>query len=521
VITMANDNYYDVRNHVIVWNGPETAFRTNSEGKDTANLAGDTFWRLPGRLLRVPYTYIKRNKAYSRVANTKFWGYIGHEGFQEGKMTLTLDMIDLSMMYYLCKACSTNDGAAPVYVHTYATTTAQTSPPPSFQMLYKIENYEAGNNIVKLFTGCVLSGVAISIPEDGPVQLTLDIKFANVITGLALTSNIYPGFGTLKNYTIDRTEITIKKNGTDYPGAVHSADIVYNDGTVLDKPANELYASEAINGNPDIQVSLAFAPKDHTFAADTLTAPLAPAVASHIDIVIKMYRGDDDYTEFNFEKVWCIDSADGTWDFELESAIMLQFTTTFIVKPAAFETGAKLPNPLIIAKGASAVGAATKGAAAGAAKIAASDKAAKALGGAFKSIEETTKMGGFQSLENFSQNIKQLGPVASAFEVLGAQFTAGTMESQINLMTSLLDLFMSDHGQNAIKAAAELVSILINGTADIIRLIDKVLELLSKEPPPETGLETYPGAGLIPPPRVPYTGIDPNESYSGGEQQLF
>jgi len=342
---MANDNFYDVRNHVLVWNGPETAFRTNAQGKDTANVIGDTFFRLPGRLLRIPYTYIKRNKVYRRVANTKFWGYIAHEGYQEGKMTLTMDMIDLSMMYYLCKACTTADGEAPVYVHSYVTTTAQTSPPPSFQMVYKIVNYESGNNINALFVGCVLSGVAISIPREGPVQLTLDIKFARVIASnspVALTA--YPDWGVLQEYHIDRTEWSIKKNGTAYPGEILSADIVYNDGTVLHKAANSEYATEAINGNPDIQVRLTFAPKDETFAADTMTAPLAPATASHIDIVIKMYRGTagDDYTEFNFEKMWCIDSADGTWDFEIETAILMQHQTTFIIKPASFETGAQL-----------------------------------------------------------------------------------------------------------------------------------------------------------------------------------
>lgn len=338
---MVNDNYYNVENHVICWNGPETAFRTNAQGKDTANLVGDTFFRLPGRLLKIPYTYIKRNKVYRRVANTKFWGYIGHEGYQEGKMTLTMDMIDLSMLYYLTKACTT----AGAYTHTYTTTTAQTSPPPSFQMVYKIVNYESGNNVNALFVGCVLSGVAISIKPGSPVQLTLDIKFAKVIasnTPVALTN--YPSFGTLTAYHFDKTEITIKKGGAEYPGSVLGCDIVYLDGTVLHKSANEEFASEAINGNPDIQVRLDFAPKDETYAADTMTTPLEPATASDIDIFIKMKIGDGSvyYTSFAFEKMWCIDSADGTWDFEIESAIMMQHSTTFIIKPSAFEAGAQL-----------------------------------------------------------------------------------------------------------------------------------------------------------------------------------
>ncbi|MCJ7481519.1 MAG: hypothetical protein MUO31_00985 [Thermodesulfovibrionales bacterium] len=319
------------------------AYRTNLQGKDTANLVGDTFFRLPGRLLKIPYIYIKRNKTYERVANTKFWGHIAHEGYQNGKMTLTMDMIDLSMLHYLCKACTTTDNTpAGYYTHAYVTTTAQLSPPPTFQMVYKIVNYESGNNINALFVGCVLSGVAISIPQNGKAQLTLDIKFARVIasnTPVALTT--YPDWGVLKAY--DHATMTIKKTDTSYPGTILSADIVYNDGTVLFKPVNELYASEALNGNPDIQVRLNFAPKDETFAADTMTAPLAPATASDIDISIKLWRNiTTDYTEFAFEKCWCIDSADGTWDFELETAIMMQHSTTFIIKPVTFETGAKL-----------------------------------------------------------------------------------------------------------------------------------------------------------------------------------
>jgi len=335
---MANDNYYDVRNHLLCWLGPEVAVRQNAQGADAINLVTDTFFRLPGRLLKIPFMYIKRNKVYRRIANQKFWGYLGHEGFQEGKMTLTMDMIDLSMLHYLTKA-STTAGA---YTHTYATTTAQTSPPPTFQMLYKLVNYEGGNDIITLFMGCTLSGVAISIPLEGPIQLTLDIKFAKVRTGAPL--NDYPAFGTLVNYTRDYTELTIKKAGTEYPGTIRTVDIVYLDGTVLHKPSNNEYATEAINGNPDIQVRIAFAPKDATYAADTLTAPLAPEAASNIDIFIKMKRGDGSvyYTSFDFQNVWCIDSGDGTWDFEIETAIMMQHTNTFVIKPEAYEADAKL-----------------------------------------------------------------------------------------------------------------------------------------------------------------------------------
>ena len=61
-----------------------------------------------------------------------------------------------------------------------------------------------------------------------------------------------------------------------------------------------------------------------------------------------------------------------------------------------------------------------------------------------------------------------MGPVASAFEVLGAQFTAGTMSAQIELMMSLLNLFQSEAGQAALTLAVDVISGLINGIAKMV-----------------------------------------------------
>ncbi len=57
-----------------------------------------------------------------------------------------------------------------------------------------------------------------------------------------------------------------------------------------------------------------------------------------------MKRGDGSvyYTSFDFQNVWCIDSGDGTWDFEIETAIMMQHTNTFVIKPEDYEADAKL-----------------------------------------------------------------------------------------------------------------------------------------------------------------------------------
>ena len=142
------------------------------------------------------------------------------------------------------------------------------------------------------------------------------------------------------------------------------------------------------------------------------------------------------------------------------------------------------PTPFVVSGAAAAV----KGAAAGAAKIAASEKAAKALASAFGSIEQTTKMGGFQALENFSQNIKNSGPVASALEVITTKFVSGTMASQINLMKSLLVLFENENMQQALLITLNIVNAMINSSAAIIDLFGDVFG----SDPPEGG---YGGGG--------------------------
>ena len=152
-------------------------------------------------------------------------------------------------------------------------------------------------------------------------------------------------------------------------------------------------------------------------------------------------------------------------------------------------------NPLIIAKGAQALGAATKGAAAGAAKIAASEKAAKALSGAFKSIEETTKMGGFQALENFSENIKNSKPVAESFQLLGALFSSETMGSRTALMKTLIDLFTSDGFGFIMGAVAEIFNGIINNFGNIIEVLDKWITLLGLGDPGQIPEEIELGGG--------------------------
>ena len=127
-------------------------------------------------------------------------------------------------------------------------------------------------------------------------------------------------------------------------------------------------------------------------------------------------------------------------------------------------------NPLIVKNAAVAA----KGAATGAAKIAASDKAAKAIGGAFKSIEETTKMGGFQDLLGFSENIKNTGPMLALAEIFMGKFTAGTTEAMVNLMISGMDSMSSPAGVAAMGALTSFVSVLVNNLSALINVVSEM-----------------------------------------------
>ena len=128
-----------------------------------------------------------------------------------------------------------------------------------------------------------------------------------------------------------------------------------------------------------------------------------------------------------------------------------------------------MATPFIVAGGKAAAGAAAQQATAKAAQIALTEKAAKATAGAFKSLEETTKMGGFQSLENFSENVKQMQPVTDAWGVLSAIWTGGTAAANTELLISLINLIQSDGFMSALTT-------LMEATSDILRFVSKLVD---------------------------------------------
>ena len=96
-------------------------------------------------------------------------------------------------------------------------------------------------------------------------------------------------------------------------------------------------------------------------------------------------------------------------------------------------------TPFVVPAGKAAVAAATKGAAAGAARIAITEKAAKAFAGATKSIESSFESGALQSAENVFGNIRSSHPVMVPLEVVTARLTMATTQRSLELMGTVLD----------------------------------------------------------------------------------
>ncbi|MCJ7481520.1 MAG: hypothetical protein MUO31_00990 [Thermodesulfovibrionales bacterium] len=134
-------------------------------------------------------------------------------------------------------------------------------------------------------------------------------------------------------------------------------------------------------------------------------------------------------------------------------------------------------NPLIIP---AVKGAAGKAAAGAAAKVELTEKAAKATEGAFKSIEETTKMGGFQDLKGFSENIKNLRPVVDSFQVLGGLWQGITAEGKAELMVSLVNLFTSDAFGKVLGKFGDFVNSITTNAATIIDVLNKFMDYVDK-----------------------------------------
>lgn len=328
---------FNADNHQIYFSAKEATF--NVPTNTTTNLAAQTFYPSPVKLRRTPYVTLKKNKVIDYVGNVgPDPGYFGDHGYSEGTITLSGELHDFSLMYFLCKACTTADDTpgAGQYTHTYASTTARTASPPSFALFYKLVNDDSGQTKLRLYTGCVVQSCEISGTEGGMINASFTIAFTKLWEGTAL--NTYPTAQTTNIFDVGKAVVSYTKATTAYTGKCINFTIRYDDGTYLHKATGEEYPGEALNGRRKVTVTLNWMPHTKNHIDDVITTPLGATAASDLDITIKISRDTStDYLEFAFEKVWNTEYDDPDWD----DRDKLSHKCTFICKSAAYETGAK------------------------------------------------------------------------------------------------------------------------------------------------------------------------------------
>jgi len=176
--------YYSIEYANLWMSVKETAFRTNSHGKDTANEAGDSFRRFPikwdGAIKPQPLKYrITKSRAAGKGLD---YACANRDGYEPIRFQISGEVQDFAFLYQLCN-CTT----AGSYTHTYLSTISQVQ--ASFQMLQKVVNVTGAESKYILYVGCKITEFVAQWNEaSGRIMGTLTIECANAIAGLALTS---------------------------------------------------------------------------------------------------------------------------------------------------------------------------------------------------------------------------------------------------------------------------------------------------------------------------------------------
>ena len=338
---MANDHYYNVENHQIWFAGKESPFRTLSpQAKDTF-AAGITAFPMPIKLRRIPRFYQRKKKIAQDIAGQLDFGYLAHHGVEDFEVTLTGDMYDFSMMYFLTSLCTTTDNTPTgYYTHTYETDRdpSRATNPPSFPMIYKMVNDEAANanDIWVYWSGCVIKKISLSSSNNAMVTCAITILVAKSTVGsTALTTQPTTTIPTV--FDAENAVITFTKGGTAVPGKIEGWEISYETGAYLHKAQGEDTPEEALHANRVIKLMLNWRPK---YEPDAIVNTDLPTAASDLDCTIKISRDTaNDYVEFKFEKLWNMAAEDGTWDF---NDYWFQQRLNLIIKPTLYEAGGVL-----------------------------------------------------------------------------------------------------------------------------------------------------------------------------------
>jgi hypothetical protein len=330
-------NYeYPEETYKIGWM-PETSYRTTANGKDAANVAGDTCYQFP---LEVKHKFefgMLVEKEAKITAGSLDYGQINQKGYVFPTVTFTGRLHNMDLMNQLMGECTTTDDtpAAGYYTHVYATTTARASVIPSFQIWEKLANPTGANTKYLLHVGCVVVYFSCSCSKDGDVEATIVIEYARTITGAALTTE--PSMVWANCYDSDDCVVTYTVGGVTYDVVNYGWTIMLANNIHPQRGQGEDYAERALYGHRVVQIGLDYTPKYET---DFTDAETDPGTAKDIDITIKMSRDTTyDYFSVAMEKAWALEYSRGRYNFAVGSAMYLRRKFVYIMNTR--ETGYK------------------------------------------------------------------------------------------------------------------------------------------------------------------------------------
>lgn len=317
---------------------PETAFRTNAHGLDTANEAGDTMYALPLTPVEIHYEQSRRQRTARFIPGKTGYGDIALGPYQPGVLSLTGTLRDLSMLKHMLHPASwtqnTDTPSAGYYTRTAREGLESTI--SSFQLLVYSVNTDSGETIYTLLIGCVISSVTLSCSQNGQVQVAITGSYAKSVVGVALSS--LPSEKSDMGYDWGKAAVTFTLATVAIPAFITDWVINWNNNITLQTGDGQDYPSEAFYGDQEIFVGLKFSPKTADWWADTVETA-APGSDDDLDITLKIARdGTYDYIQFAFEKMWPMTFPNPKYVYLNR---LLQLDVNFIIKPTQYDSNAK------------------------------------------------------------------------------------------------------------------------------------------------------------------------------------
>jgi hypothetical protein len=333
---MADDSNYTYENCHFAWLGKETAYRTNAHGLDTANEAGDTAYYLPIKPTMMPRISHFKTYQMTHGFGSRDENQLTIAELPAGTVSLSGDLYDLGMLYFMVKGCTTTDDSpgAGYYTHVYASSTAGTKA-ATFQFIEKLVNDDSDNTEIWLFVGCYVKSWSITIVEKQKVTCALEIGFARKIAGVDLTT--WPSLPAKTPFYADQTVVTYARGGTAYAGSADSVTITWDDGVIPIKGL-AAYIGMITLGPRKIGLNMLWTPtqKDDVIHEESDL----PATTQDLDVTLKISRDTTyDYIQFAFEKLFNIMPDGGAYNHE---NWILNRQKQFKLKPAALESGGKV-----------------------------------------------------------------------------------------------------------------------------------------------------------------------------------